>query len=197
MSNRLSFLAEVIECSLSRFKGQCWQKDGVPPFGSLMVVDDGNRLVFGLVQQIYTISDDAVRHINAYQKTEEELLRDQPQIFTFIKTFFHVLVLGYQQDGQIFQKLSPLPVRLHSFIRPACIEEYKSFFKEHYYVNLLFNQANQIDNIDELLLTLVNNFKEKGLSEEFVEALIEQYALLNSADYRRLKFFIERIENSL
>ena len=88
-------------------------------------------------------------------------------------------------------------MRLHSFIRPACIEEYKSFFKEHYYVNLLFNQANQIDNIDELLLTLVNNFKEKGLSEEFVEALIEQYALLNSADYRRLKFFIERIENSL
>lgn len=197
MSDKLSFLAEVVESSLVHIKAQCWQCEIAPPFGSLVVIEEKERQIFGLVQQVYTTSDDSLRQINAYRKTEEELLRDQPQIFTFIKTFFQVLIIGYKQNNLLVQTLSPSPVRLHNFIRQASAEEYQGFFKEHYYLNLLFNQANQIGNIDELFLALINNFKDKGIFEVVIDDFIERYALLNSADYRRLKFFLERIESSL
>ena len=194
MKSKSHFLAEVIECSLARFTAQCWQREYIPSYGSLVAVDGKEGPIFGLVQHIYTASDDPIRHVGAYQKTEEELLRDQPQIFAFIKTFFQVLIIGYVEKEHLFYEFAPIPVALHSFVRRATDEEYRYFFSHHYYLNLIFSQVHLIDNVDELLLGLIKSFREKGVFESVIEAFVEQYSLLNSADYRRLKFFMERIE---
>jgi len=194
MSSKSRFLAEVIESSLTRFKSQCWDRDEVPFFGSLMVSEKGASKIFGIVQSIMILSDDPSRHIAAYKKTEAELLRDQPQIFAFIKTFFYSLVVGYEENNRIFYTFSSQPLALHNFVREATREEYKMFFKKHEYLHVLCGQASLIDSIDELLLAVVQNFKRNDVFEEVIDLFVDQYSLLNSGDYRRVKYFLERIE---
>ena len=194
MDNRSVYLAEVVESSLTRFKSQCWDKDVVPFYGALMVSEKESTKLFGIVQSIFTLSDDPSRHIVAYQKTEEELLRDQPQIFSFIKTFFYTLVVGYEEDGDIFYTFPSQPLGLHSFVRKATPDEYKNFFNKHDYLHVLFGQASLIDSIDELLLAVIQNFKRNNVFEEVIDLFVDQYSLLNSADYRRVKQFLERVE---
>ena len=86
--------AEIIESSLQTFLGQCWQWDIMPQFGSLVIAQNGNRPLFGLVYQIQTGSMDPTRYPFAYQKTHEELRAEQPQIFEFLKTSFSCLCVG-------------------------------------------------------------------------------------------------------
>src|SRR6478609_5317855 len=93
--------AEVIESSLQGFTAQCWQWDNSPTFGSMVTIAGKKRTLFGLVHQMHTGSTDPVRYPFAYQKTEEELLREQPQIFAFLKTSFMCLIIGYQEGGKI------------------------------------------------------------------------------------------------
>ena len=92
--------AEIIESSLQTFLGQCWAWNKMPQFGSLVVVENGLKPIFGVVYQIQTGSMDPVRYPFPYQKTHEELLAQQPQIFEFLKTTFSCLSLGYQRKGQ-------------------------------------------------------------------------------------------------
>jgi hypothetical protein len=194
MSSKSTYLAEVIESSLARFKSQCWEKNKIPLYGSLVISETGSSKLFGIVQSIFTLSDDPSRHIAAYQKTEKELLRDQPQIFAFIKTFFYTLVVGYEENGQIFYTFPSQPLALHAFVRGATYGEYEKFFKKHDYLHVLCGQASLIDSIDELLLAVVHNFKRNNVFEEVIDLFVDQYSILNSADYRRVKQFLERVE---
>ena len=78
--------SEVIDSSLHGFTAQSWQWDDFPAFGQLVTVQSGTRTLFGIVYQVHTGSMDPVRYPFPYQKTEAELLAEQPQIFEFLKT---------------------------------------------------------------------------------------------------------------
>ncbi len=96
--------AEVIESSLHGWLAQSWQWDTFPSFGSIVTIQGKKRTHFGIVHQIQTGSMDPVRYPFPYQKTEEELLKEQPQIFEFLKTTFSCLIIGYQEKGSIHIK---------------------------------------------------------------------------------------------
>src|SRR5438105_1903017 len=120
--------AEIIESSLQGWVAQSWQWDYFPPFGSLVSVEQGKRTYIGLVHQVKTGSIDPVRAPFAYQKTEAELLRDQPQIFEFLKTTFSCLSLGYQEDGKLFYTLAPEPTKIHTFVKATSAPLSTQFF---------------------------------------------------------------------
>jgi hypothetical protein len=203
MSNQLSSkagkaLAEVVESSLKEFTAQSWQWDLVPPFGSLITVKDKRRTLFGIVYNITTGSMDPLRYPFTYQKTEEELLNEQPQIFAFLKTNFNCLNLGYKEQGKIFYLTSPEPPKIHAFVQEATREEYQEFFSKDRYLHLLFNHASQTGSLDDLLLALLKNLKLLNLlSEEKTVAFLESFSLLTGNDYRHLKLFLQRAHSIL
>src|SRR5689334_4954716 len=89
--------AEVIESSIDTALVQSWQWDVFPRFGSLVEILHKEYSILGLVTGITTGSMDPVRYPFPYQKTEDELMAEQPQIFEFLKTTFKIQVVGYTQ----------------------------------------------------------------------------------------------------
>lgn len=191
-----SAFAEVIASSLYSFIAQCWQWNNFPPFGSLVALQANNHITYAVVHQVTTGSMEPNRYPFAYQKTEQELLAEQPQIFSFLKTTFSCVVLGYQQMGKFTYTIAPEPAKIHAFVRQATIEELKIFFAKETYIHLLFGSANEITNLDELLLALLKRQQEHAmLSEKKLHAFIDTYSLLTGNEYRRLKLFLHRAQS--
>jgi hypothetical protein len=190
------YFAEVIESSLTGWLAQSWQWDSFPSFGSFVAVENRSRTIFGIVHQVQTGSMDPVRYPFPYQKTEEELLREQPQIFEFLKTTFSCITIGYQEKGSISYLIAPEPPKIHSFIMHPTSDIRKSFFANNRYLHLLFTHSASIFNIDELMLALLKQYLELNiLSKEKLMTFMQTYSLLTGNDYRRIKLFLQRAEH--
>lgn len=187
--------AEVIESSLSGWLAQSWRWNQFPIFGSLVTIETNNRTLFGIVHQIQTGSLDPIRYPVTYQKTEEELVRDQPQIFEFLKTTFSCLTVGYKFQGTIYYQLAPEPPKIHAFVAPADPEHLHEFFSQEQYLPVLFGLSNQLFNLDELLLALIKNVQDQDLPNAVnIQHFIQQLSLHFGNDYRRLKLFLQRLQ---
>lgn len=190
--------AEIIESSLHSFKAQTWQWNQFPTFGALMAIQSKKRTILGIVHHIQTGSIDPSRSPFPYQKTQEELMAEQPQIFEFLQTSFTCQTLGYSQNGQIYYLLAPEPPAIHAFVAPAQNELSRQFFASTAYLHLLFGFASQIGNLDELLLALLQQHKIlKITSKTAISGFIDTFSLLTGNDYRRLKLFLQRAEQIL
>jgi len=197
MSERLKkseCFAEVVQSSLEGWTAQSWEWDTFPEFGSLVTVETKKRTLFGVVHQINTGSLDGNRYPFAYQKTEAELRAEQPQIFEFLQTTFSCLTLGFAEHEKIAYQLAPEPPKIHAFVSPMRIQEYKQFFSTDNYLPLIFSSAH-LFNVDELLLALLHTMHaQKILNKKAIASFIESFSLLTGSDYRRLKLFLQRAE---
>ncbi len=183
--------SEIIEGNLSEWTGQCWKWDVMPTFGSLVITSHGPLAIFGIVHSIKTGSMDPIRFPTPYQKTEEELLLQQPQIFEFLQTTFSCITIGYEENGKIFYHLPGLPPKIHAFIGNANTQQCQRFFSSEQFLHLLFNL--QLANMDELLLALLKNLHEKKvLSKTNFHSFIETFSMLCKNDYQKLKIFLQR-----
>lgn len=190
------YFGEILESSLHSFIGQSWKWDMPPKFGSLVKIESNNRILYAVVHEIQTGSIDESRKAFAYQKTEEDLKREQPQIFEFLKTNFSCLCLGYEESGVLFHQLPPQPPKIHSFVSFVETSEYINFFQNEQYLHVLFGLSNNIINVDELLLAILKNMAEnKLLTSEKLANFTSSYSLLTGNDYRRLKLFLQRVGN--
>ncbi len=197
MENNKPF-AEIIESSLHSFLAQSWQWDSFASFGSLVTIDSGKRTLFGVVHQVQTGSMDPNRYPFVYQKTEQELQKEQPQIFSFLKTTFSCLILGYQEKGTIIYSISPEPPKIHAFVQQASTDLSKQFFYNDTYLHVLFGLAQHVFNLDELLLALMKQQRDlKILDKKKLHQSIESFSLLTGNDYRRLKLFFQRVQHMI
>jgi len=195
-TNNNQFFAEVIEGNLSSWIGQSWKWNEIPEFGSLVITKNNHITLYGIVCNIQTGSNDPARKPMAYQKTEEELLRDQPQIFEFLQTKFTCIAVGYEQNNSIFYHIPSQPAKIHSFISKANDEEYKKFFSSNQFLNILFSQQSQILNLDELLLATIKNLHEKKcLNKTNLHDFVETFSVLSKNDYQKLKIFLYRMQS--
>ncbi len=186
--------AEIIESSLSGWLAQSWQWDQFPSFASLITTDQKERLLIGIVHQVKTGSMDPMRYPFPYQKTEEELLKEQPQIFEFLKTTFNCLTIGYYEKGRIYYTLAPKPAKIHSFVAPIEQELAKRFLGSCAYLHTLFSMGSQISNLDELLLAILRmQSEQKAISQIKLNQFMQTYSLLTGNDYRRMKLFLQRV----
>ena len=190
--------AEIIESSLHSWKGECWEWDIMPTYGSILVVENPTRKVFGVVHDITTGAVDTTRKVVAYRKTEEELKRDQPHIFHFLHTTFSCLTLGYLEQNEAFYQSSPEPPKIHSFISSPTYQELDLFFTHEQYIHTLFAHEQTTFSLDDMILALLQNLSEKGLlTEERFSRFIETFSLLTRNDYRRLKLFLQRAQRNV
>ena len=198
MMNTNKPFAEVLESSLSGWLAQSWQWDVLPQFGSMVTIETPTRTLFGVVHQIQTGSMDPVRYPFAYQKTEEELRILQPQIFEFLKTTFSCLVLGYQEKGHMYYMLAPEPAKINAFVAPISTENAKNFFGCHNYLNMLLGHGAQVTNLDELLLAVLKYLASLNITlTDHLDPFMQRYSLLIGNDYRRVKLFLQRVEQLL
>lgn len=188
--------AEIIESSLQSWLAQSWQWNHFIPFGSLVTVECDNLTLFGLVFQIQTGSMDPTRYPFPYQKTTQELLNEQPQIFAFLKTTFSCITAGYAQQDNISYLLPPHPPHIHAFVTSASEDAYRTFFSGEQYLHLLFTLSSVGGfNIDELLLSIFKHLMQLGLlPHDRLTSLMHVYLLLTNNDYRRMKLFLQRLE---
>ena len=190
--------AEIIESSLHGFLAQTWQWDNFPTFGSLVSVTSNKRTHLAIVHQIKTGSMDPIRYPFPYQKTEEELLAEQPQIFEFLKTTFSCLTIGYQEKGKLYYLIAPEPAKIHAFVEPLKPDLAKQFFYNEKYLHVLFGNAGEIFNLDELLLALLKTQDQLGIiNSEKINNFMQAYSLLTGNDYRRMKLFLQRAEGTI
>ena len=198
MMNREKCFAEVIESSLTSWLAQSWAWDTFPEFGSFVAIEGKKRTVFGIVHHVQTGSMDPVRYPFPYQKTEEELLKEQPQIFEFLKTTFSCIAIGYQEKKAMSYLIAPEPPKIHAFITRPDAATSKIFFASTRYMHLLFTHSAQIFNMDELMLALLRQHIELNiLTSDKINAFMQTYSLLTGNDYRRIKLFLQRAEHML
>ncbi|KKP35897.1 MAG: HAS barrel-like protein [candidate division TM6 bacterium GW2011_GWF2_32_72] len=194
MKNKECF-SEVIESSLNGWIAQSWQWHKYPAFGSLVSVDCGNRVAFGIVHQINTGSIDPIRQPVAYQKTYEELVREQPQIFEFLRTTFSCLSVGYLERETLYYLLAPEPPKIHSFVSLASTAEVKRFFSSERFLHVLFGASQEIFNLDELLLAILKNLSVQGVwGKPEIDLFVDTFSLISGNDYRRLRLFLQRAQ---
>lgn len=194
MTNNKPF-AEVIESSLMGWQAQSWSWDMFPPFGSLLIIEKKDLTHIGIVHQIQTGTLESGRYPFAYQKTHEELLEEQPQIFEFLKISFSCLTIGYIKQGKIYYQLAPEPPKIHAFVQEASKELINRFLTSHRYLHILFNSSINLSYLDDLILAILKYAQEQEIfnSEKF-EEFINLFSLLTGNDYRRLKLFLQRAE---
>ena len=193
-SHKASF-AEIIESNLSSWTAQCWQWDNSPSFGSLVITTHNSLQIFGIVHSIKTGSMDPIRQPIPYQKTEEELKREQPQIFEFLQTTFTCITIGYLENNTFFYHLPDKPPKIHAFVTNATQEQYQQFFAQEQFLHLLFNLSNQIFNLDELLLAILKQLlQRKIMPPDNLNSFIETFAMLCKNDYQKLKVFLQRTD---
>jgi hypothetical protein len=189
---------EIVESSLQIWKVHCWQWDSMPALGSLVVVECNNQKLFGLVAQVSTGSIDQGRQPFPYQKTEEELKREQPQIFALLQTQAVCITLAYSpvnQDTTLYYQLPDYPPKIHAFARPASPQEVSKLFASTGYLHLLASSSVSFLPIEDILLALLKYYAEAcTLSVEYLDSFISSYSLLIGNDYRRLKIFLQRLE---
>lgn len=189
--------AEIITSSLSGYTAQCWLFDQSPAFGSLVCVDTKNGTLYGIVTNLETGSSDPQRLPFPYQKTEEELRRDHPQIFEFLRTTFTVSVAGHKATGDqtIAYVMPPWPASIHAFVRPATDAEEAFFFSSPHFLSVLCSSNSSNPLFDELIVSLLNNIiRDDLLSPALFESYYHTLTLLLGNDYRRLKIMLARIE---
>lgn len=189
--------AEITHSSLSSFHAQSWHWNYFPAFGSLVTVETSTGILFGIVYAVQTGSSDAGRYPFTFQKTEGELLAEQPQIFAFLQTTFSCLVVGFLEASTITYQMGPGPAKMHAFVYHASTEQARHFFSSDLYLHLLFN-APEITALEELLLALLRTKKEIGLlcAESFL-TFAETVSLATGDDYRKLKIFMNRADSLL
>ena len=194
--------AEVIESSLQHWLIQSWEWNTFPSYGSLVVIEDKNQTLYGIVHHVQTGSMDPVRYPFAYKKSYEQLLQEQPQIFEFLKTTFTALPLGYKKKDRshhsIVYQIPPEPPSIHMFVKPASAHDCQEFFRDPSYLHVLFGLSSHIATIDELLLAILQQLRQQSLvTPETLTPYIETYSLLIGDEYRRLKRFLQRTEKLL
>ncbi len=191
------FFGEIIESSVDDFTAQTWSWNLVPHYGSLIEVVSNNTVIVGVVAQVHTGSQDPVRKPFTYQKTQAELLREQPQIFAFLKTTFRVQIIGYYEQNVDAKKflylLPPQPATLHAFTKECTSERYAAILNDPTYLSMLFAFQTKIVQLDELLLALLRTYSlHNKLLHNDIMHFCNAYSLHTGNDYKRLKLFLQR-----
>jgi len=188
---------EVIQSSLSSINVQSWQWNTMPRFGSLLVTQQGDIKIYAIVAHLQTGSNDPGRMPYAYQKTEEELQRDQPQIFALLQTMTTGIILGYERHGQMLYQLPPVIANIHAFVSEADDTDVLRFISKTQYLHLLQNQSlTQRISSDELILAFIAELLERNLlSTRYLHDIVHTIAAINRSDYRSLKLLLKRVQS--
>ncbi len=192
--------AEVMSSTLLSATAQCWQWNTPPTFGSLVWITNAPYSFLGIVTTITTAPADSFRTPIAYQKTPEQLQREQPQIFEFLATTFTIHVMGYQTENNstILFRTPPRPSAIHAFVSTIDHHQALQIITNNLFLTNLIAHGHIIENLDDVLLaTLHDTTQAIPCALEQLKDVGLQYAQFMASDYRRTKRFLQCFEHLL
>lgn len=186
------YIAEVIESSTTEFAAQARELHGSPPFGTFVKAGT-SPTCFAMIYTISTGSTDPNRRPIAYGKTEEQLRKEQPQIFELLRTEIRAKIVGYADEYGIQQLVPPQPPKLHSFVFTCTTEEVQAFTQRFEYFRTLLGIGGTLN--DELLIAAIQQScgcQAQAARSCLIRAGKELSRLLRD-DYDRLESILRRI----
>ena len=135
-------VGEVVESTSTSFIAQCYQLNGAPALGALVRTDSPD--IYGVVGSVTTEPLDSARPVLARGEdadTEEDVIRDNPQLARLLTSRFQVLIAGHIEDGITHQYLPPRPPRVHSFVYECNSEEISLFASRLNLLRLILNSG--------------------------------------------------------
>ena len=186
------YIAEVIESSTTEFAAQARDLHGSPPFGAFVKAGT-SPTSFAMIYTISTGSTDPNRRPIAYGKTEEQLRKEQPQIFELLRTEIRARIVGYADEYGMQQLLPPQPPKLHSFVFTCTPEEVRAFTQRFEYLRTLLGIGGTLS--DELLIAAIQQScacQAQTARSCLIRAGKELSRLLRD-DYDRLESILRRI----
>lgn len=189
---------EIIESSLTQWKGQTWHWDYFPPLGSLVIIHAQEMQLLALIHDSKTGSSDPGREPYAYQKTQQELRQQQPQIFSFLKTTFSCVPMGFIKNDYLWYQIPPIPPTIHSFVEHASTDILVRYFSDIRYLELLWQTSTIQTGVDELFLAIFHQLHaHNALTTTIIEHFMERFSMMSGNDYRRVKLFAYRAQGIL
>ena len=184
-------IGEIVESETTQFTAQARELNCAPAFGCLVRVG-GTPTIVGLVFNASTQSLEANRRPTAYGKTEEELRREQPQIFELLRTEFSVLVIGYMEGESAVHMIPPQPARIHGFVHQCTDEEVRRCTSGVDFLRAVLG-ASGVPTDQLLIATLKKAIKAHERDGDYLVRVGKELSRLLSDDYDRLNSLIRRV----
>lgn len=197
-------IAEVISSSITGVVAQCLMssdKDGMPDtskprFGSFLKIRTASNLdVLSVVHNVITGSPDAMHQPWALGLSREQLREEQPHIFSLLRTEVHAVVVGYVENGAVYQHLPPIPPEVHDFVYPASVEEIRQVTEGFDFLRLIATVTTVPQ--DELSAASIREaHKAHGDDYAFLVEAGQALSLIFKNDFDRLVTILRKIRPS-
>jgi len=188
-----SKIAEVIEASTASFTAQCYELYELPPLGSLVKTGD----IYGIVCHAETAGMEPGRKPIARGKdeaSEAAVYESSPQLLKLLRSEFTAVVVGFKDNGKIYQYLPPQPARIHGFVYLCQPDEVKEFSKSFGFLNILTNAALPIPAEELIAAALRQMSLVQPDSRAFMVAAGKELANILSSDFIKLKNILGRLK---
>lgn len=130
----------VLQARTGSFAAGCFTLECAPPFGALVVVQDGETPLYGVVGEVRTEGRDPGRHPALRGEPAQDraaVLANNPQIPQLLQTTFEVVVAGHGQPGRIRQELPAAPAPIFARVRECTAAEASAFAASSDFLRLL------------------------------------------------------------
>ena len=186
-------VGEVVESTSTSFVAQCYQLDGAPALGALVRTDSPD--IYGVVGSVTTEPLDSARPVLARGEdadTEEDVIRDNPQLARLLTSRFQVLIAGNVEDGITHQYLPPRPPRVHSFVYECNSEEISLFASRLDLLRLILNSGTP--HSDEIVGAFIRqSMLSHDQPSDFLALACRTLAVELSTDVARLNSILQRV----
>ena len=186
-------VGEVVESTSTSFIAQCYQLDGAPGLGALVRTDSPD--IYGVVGSVTTEPLDSARPVLARGEdadTEEDVIRDNPQLARLLTSRFQVLIAGHIEDGITHQYLPPRPPRVHSFVYECNSEEISLFASRLDLLRLILNSGTS--HSDEIVGAFIRqSVLSHDRPSDFFALACRTLAVELSTDVARLNSILQRV----
>ena len=186
-------VGEVVESTSTSFIAQCYQLDGAPGLGALVRTDSPD--IYGVVGSVTTEPLDSARPVLARGEdadTEEDVIRDNPQLARLLTSRFQVLIAGHIDDGITHQYLPPRPPRVHSFVYECNSEEISLFASRLDLLRLILNSGTS--HSDEIVGAFIRQVVlSHDQPSDFLASACRALAMELSTDVARLNSILQKV----
>jgi hypothetical protein len=187
----VNYVGEVIQSSTRGFVARSQNVGESPSFG-YFVKTEGEPVVYGLVYEILTESEEQGRRPKAYGMPIEELRREQPQIFELLKTEFHVLTIAYSEKGKVRFSLPPLPPPIHSFVYECSKGEMEKLTSQDFFLRTIISSTNVP--VDDLIIAALRYAQDsREFDKSYIVRMGKSLARIFKDDYERLSSVLRRV----
>ena len=186
-------IGEVVESTSTSFVAQCYRLESAPALGGLVRTDSPD--LYGVVGGVTTEPLDSARPVLARGEdadTEEDVIRDNPQLARLLTSRFQVFIAGHVEDGVTHQYLPPRPPRVHSFVYACDLEEVSRFTSRLDLLHLLLNSG--VSYSDEIVGACIRQAASShGQPSDFLALASRTLVVELSTDVARLNSILQRI----